>query len=106
MNKLFITVALCLLAAALYAQDYSYEVAREPIQNGDVNGDGAVCFDDSVAIIFYLWRGGQELPCEDAADVDRSGDINVSDAILSLRHLFYGDFIQDCPIECYPVVIK
>jgi len=52
MNKLFITVALCLLAAALYAQDYGYEVAREPIQNGDVNGDGAVCFDDSVAIIF------------------------------------------------------
>ena len=106
MNKLFIVVALCLLAVALYAQDYSYEAVGRPIQNGDVNMDGAVCFDDSVAIIFYLWGDGRELPCEDAGDVDRSGHIGVSDAILSLRHLFYGDFIQDCPIECYPVFIE
>ena len=70
--------------------------------NGDVNMDGQICMDDSIQIIFHLWRDGRDLPCPDAADLNRDGNIDVADVIGGLRFVFYGDPIQDCPIICSP----
>ena len=68
--------------------------------NGDVNMDGQICMDDSIQIIFHLWRDGRDLPCPDAADLNRDGNIDVADVIGGLRFIFHGDPIQDCPIVC------
>jgi|TARA_R110000824_G_scaffold321174_3_gene508060 hypothetical protein len=103
MNKLFIAVALCLLFAAASAQGDDYGTEDRGIQNGDVNMDGAVCMSDSILIIFHLWRDGRDLPCRDAADVDRSGAVDVADVVGGLRHVFFGDLIPDCPISCVQV---
>ena len=56
--------------------------------------------DDSIQVIYHLWRDGRDLPCPDAADVDRSGYIDVGDVLGGLRYIFYGDPIPDCPISC------
>lgn len=88
-------VALTALCINLFSQEYA-------VQNGDVNMDGQVCMDDSIQVIYHLWRDGRELPCPDAADMDRSGVVDVGDVILGLRHVFMGDVLPDCPISCYP----
>ena len=90
-----IITALLLLVQIIFAQSYGYVTI-----NGDVNGDGQICLDDPVQIIYHLWRDGRELPCPDAADVDRSGIIDVNDVVGSLRHIFMGDDIPDCPVSC------
>lgn len=97
-------VLLAVLAAVffvlnLFADDYAYP---QDTINGDVNMDGQICMDDSIQIIYHLWRDGRDLPCPDAADVDRSGYIDVGDVLVGLRHIFFGEHIPDCPISCYP----
>ena len=56
--------------------------------------------DDSIQIIFHLWRDGRDLPCHNAADVDRNGSINVNDVLYGLQHIFFGEYINDCPVTC------
>ena len=70
-------------------------------QSGDVNLDGVICMNDSIGIIMHLWVDGRELPCSGlTSDVDRNGSVGVEDVIGGLRHVFYGDYIPDCPISC------
>ena len=121
MNKLFN----CLLVVAtitimsfcirlVQSQDNGYDyvppeqqgvilIAPEPppvILNGDVNADGMWCMDDPIQIIYHLYRDGRDLPCRNAADVDGNGSIDVNDVVLSLRFLFFGDEINQCPVSC------
>ena len=102
-KKLLIVVAvltvLCLVLK-LFGGD-SYQYPQDAI-NGDVNMDGQGCMDDSIQIIYHLWRDGRDLPCPDAADLDRNGVIDVTDVLGGLRYIFFGDSIVDCPISCYP----
>ena len=98
-KKLLLAVAvgvLVFLASQIFG-DYTYPA----VVNGDVNMDGQVCMDDSIQILNHLWIDGRELPCPDAADLDRSGVIDVNDVIAGLRYVFYGEAITDCPISCY-----
>ena len=98
-----VTVTALLLCWVLFGQDNGYDPVTPPtpvILNGDVNADGMWCMDDPVQIIYHLYRDGRELPCRDAADVDRNGTIDVNDVVLSLRFLFFGDYINDCPVTC------
>ena len=67
---------------------------------GDVNLDGQICMDDAIVVIYHLWRDGRALPCRNAADVDRNGSINLNDVVLSLRHVFSGAEINNCPVTC------
>jgi len=90
-------VATFVLCAVVTASEYGYP---SDTLNGDVNMDGRICMDDSMQIIYHLWRDGRELPCPDAADVDRSGAIDIGDVLGGLRHIFFGDPILDCPITC------
>ena len=103
-RKLIIIVGLTLTLLAcwsLFGDEYYDSPAG--VLNGDVNMDGQICMDDSIQIIFHLWRDGRDLPCPDAADLDRSGYIDVGDVLGGLRHIFFGDPIPDCPISCdYP----
>ena len=90
-------VATFVLCAVVTASEYGYP---SDTLNGDVNMDGRICMDDSMQIVYHLWRDGRDLPCPDAADVDRSGVIDIGDVLGGLRHIFFGDPILDCPITC------
>ncbi len=54
---------------------------------GDVTRDGKLNTSDAVALLFHLFRG-QEIVCEDAADVDDNGGIDLTDAIRLLNYIF------------------
>ena len=96
---LAVSIGVLLLCLSLFGDD---DYGTWDIQNGDVNMDGQLCMDDSIQVIYHLWRDGRDLPCPDAADVDRSGYIDVGDVILGLRYVFFGEPIFDCPITCTP----
>ena len=97
---LFVPLLVAIISIRSVEADY-IESPQNPVYlNGDVNLDGQICMDDSIQIIYHLWRDGRELPCPDAADLDRSGQLDVSDVLGGLRHVFFGDPIPDCPISC------
>ena len=115
MNKTLTASIVCVILGVVFfwlsdvrSQEYpNYDYPGEVetveetiIINGDVNADGQICMDDSIQIIYHLWRDGRDLPCRNAADVDRNGGIDVNDVILGLRYIFFGDYINDCPVDC------
>ena len=57
---------------------------------GDVTGEEALNVTDAIVILNWLFLGGTAPVCEDAADVDDTGDANITDAIYLLNHLFLG----------------
>jgi hypothetical protein len=57
---------------------------------GDANADGGTDLSDGVFVLLFLFAAGEEPPCEDAMDIDDSGDINISDAIDLFNFLFLG----------------
>ena len=54
---------------------------------GDCAADGRLNVTDAVALLLYLFRGG-EVACEDACDVDGTVDVNLSDAVFLLNFIF------------------
>jgi len=69
---------------------------RPRFVRGDANASGRIDIVDATFILEYLFRGGAEPPCLDAADADDSAavgprtheSVNVSDAVAILRWLF------------------
>ncbi len=59
-------------------------------KRGDVNTDNSVNIADAVSILAYLFAGGDELACADAADANDDGSVNIADAVTILAHLFAG----------------
>lgn len=57
---------------------------------GDSNGDGAINITDAVSILAFLFTGGVEPGCKDAADANDDGSLNITDAIFVLGYLFLG----------------
>lgn len=57
---------------------------------GDSNADGTVDIADPVHTLRWLFGGGEEPPCLDAAESDDSGRIELTDAIVTLDWLFGG----------------
>lgn len=55
---------------------------------GDTNADNRVQISDAIAILLYLFQGGADLACLDAADADDNGALEITDAIRTLDHLF------------------
>lgn len=95
---LLAVVVLLVITVKLFSQ---YDDIGYGTVSGDVNADGQICMDDSIETIHYLW-GSRDLTCPDAADVDRNGAINITDVVMGLRHVFFGESIPDCPVTCYP----
>ncbi|MGH9360929.1 MAG: hypothetical protein ACRD2T_03370, partial [Thermoanaerobaculia bacterium] len=59
-------------------------------RRGDVNSDGALDISDPIALLEFLFLGGEEPSCLDAADANDSGILGLNDPILILEHLFRG----------------
>ena len=57
---------------------------------GDVNLDGEVALVDPLRLFNMLFLRGPHLGCFDAADVNDSGSLDITDGIFSLSFLFLG----------------
>jgi hypothetical protein len=66
-------------------------------RRGDANADGEVDMSDPIAILGYLFLGGQEPPCAKSADANDSGDVDIADGIYTLGYLFLGGTAPNDP---------
>jgi hypothetical protein len=57
---------------------------------GDANGDLQVDLSDAIFTLSFLFQGGLEPTCLDAADTNDDGDLDISDAVRLLNYLFLG----------------
>ena len=68
-----------------------------PFTRGDANIDGNVDISDPTNVLRYLFLGGSELRCADAADGNDDGEVSLTDAIYVLNHLFLGTAAPPAP---------
>ena len=66
-------------------------------RRGDTNASGDINITDGVFVLNYLFLGGQEPPCPDAADSDDSGSLDISDGVRVLNFLFLGGAAPPAP---------
>ncbi|MEC9477080.1 MAG: FG-GAP-like repeat-containing protein [Planctomycetota bacterium] len=83
----------------IYAGNYSASSSsfhRNATQVGDifiradVNTDGGTNVADAIFLLAFLFSGGVDPSCLDAADTNDDGTVNISDAITLLAVLFSG----------------
>ena len=55
---------------------------------GDANGDLTIDISDPMGVFSWLFTGGAEPPCLEAADTNSSGDVDLSDGVYLLQWLF------------------
>ncbi len=67
---------------------------------GDANHDDQVDLSDAMATLAYLFLGGSQPDCLDAADGDDSGTLDLSDAVSTLAFLFLGGSPLPPPQQC------
>ncbi len=67
---------------------------------GDSNADGKIDLSDAVFNLLFLFVGGKEPSCLDAANANGDDSLNISDAIYLLRHLFLGGPDMPKPNMC------
>jgi hypothetical protein len=70
-----------------------YQGQREraaSFRRGDADADGTTVITDAIVVLEWLFRGGREPGCRDAADSDDSGVIDLTDPIRLLDFLFRG----------------
>ncbi len=58
------------------------------LNRGDADHNGQVDPLDLVFLADYMWKGGDEPPCEDEADIDGSGSIDGLDAAYLLAYFY------------------
>jgi hypothetical protein len=72
-----------------------------PFRRGDADLNGRFEITDPVSILTRLFVSGGEFPCQDAADANDRGDIDISDALFLLNFLFLGGRPPPAPFpEC------
>lgn len=78
--------------------------AIDAFLRADTNGDTAVDIADAVAILDFLFSGGIEPSCQNAADANDDDQLNVADAIQVLDALFSGGSPLPAPTggDCLP----
>jgi hypothetical protein len=75
---------------------YEHAFAR-----GDSNNDGDTDIADAIYILLYLFAGGDDPACKDAADVNGDAAIDIADAIRMLGYLMGGAEAPPSPFpEC------
>ncbi len=84
--------ALVVRQGIIHITDLATEFLR-----GDSNLDARVDLSDAVHTLDALFRASATLFCEDAADVNDDGRINISDPIYSLAHSFLGGPVPPAP---------
>ena len=82
--------------------------SRPGFIRSDANGDKSSDMSDALFSLNWLFLGGPEPPCREAADANGSGVINLADPIFTLQSLFDGGAKPPAPYpECglAPIVI-
>lgn len=69
---------------------YLVSVSAFTFIRGDVDRNSRVELTDAVYILNYLFLGGSEPECLDAADTNDDSRININDAVFLLNYLFKG----------------
>ena len=67
-----------------------------------MNSDGQFDLSDPIAILQYLFLGGEPPTCLDAADADDDEEIAITDAIYLLFWRFLGGSPPPPPNDCGP----
>ncbi len=57
---------------------------------GNMNGEEGVNIADPISLLGFLFIGGKAPACEDAADANDDGKLDLSDATYTLNYLFLG----------------
>lgn len=83
---------------SIYSPSELIALVPEPLfLRGDVDWDEELALTDGILIIEGLFQNGTLLDCDDAADVNDDGALDISDAIALLMHAFRGDFVIRSP---------
>jgi len=80
-------------AGSAFAADHSFTIgdACPVVISGDVNVSGSITSADIIALVGYIFKGGDApLPCIAAGDVNCSGDITSADVIALVNFVFKG----------------
>ena len=78
------------LAAALLLPATAAAQCEQQFRRGDSNASGDLNITDGVFVLNYLFLGGPEPPCQDAADSYDNGTLNITDGVRILNYLFLG----------------
>ena len=81
-NIILLLVCVCVVVES----DLSAHEGR--FERGDANGDRELDVSDPIAVLLWLFLGEPALPCEDAADSNDDGAVNIADAAYCLSFLF------------------
>jgi hypothetical protein len=73
---------------------------RPQFQRGDVDVSSTRELTDGVFVFNFLFLGGPDPRCMEAADVDNDGVLNLTDGIRILNFLFLGGPQPNDPFEC------
>lgn len=76
-----------------------YDPWLEDFRRGDADDNGAVNITDAEFILNYLFWGGEEPGCLDAADANDDGRVDMTDPIYLLDFLFRGGPAPPPPFE-------
>ncbi len=68
-------------------------------KRGDSDASGTMNITDGIYVLNYLFLGGPEPPCMQAADADGSDSLNITDGIYILNFLFLGGPQPPAPYE-------
>jgi hypothetical protein len=83
---------------ALLAGAFTY---IDSYARGDANGDGNRDVSDAVAILAFLFQGGEAPPCLPVADSNEDAEVDIADAVFLLLYLFAGGAAPGSePIRC------
>ena len=77
-------------ADADFVPDLCRVTPTEEFTRSDANGDGSHDITDPIFLLAFLFSGGAEPTCLDAADFNDDGSVDISDAITGLDYLFLG----------------
>lgn len=82
---------------------------RVLFRRGYVDGNDRLQVSDALAILLYLFRGGEEPTCLDSADVNDDGGVNITDAKYLLGYMFSGSTLapaepfESCGVDPTPL---
>jgi hypothetical protein len=100
MNTKTFLLWIAAIAAAFFCWNWARSAQAESCPKtagqfirADVDGDGRVCSADAFTLVYYLVQPGADhlVQCEDAADANDDGMIDISDCIGILMYTFRGD---------------
>ncbi len=75
----------------------SGETSAPVFKRGDANSDSTVDISDVVKTLMFLFGGGSEPDCHDAADSNDDGSLDVSDGLFTVTRLFGGSDLEPLP---------